>query len=299
MGKVMRRYSELTSGYELPAVQVAAVNTAVGAGIHDDAEAAKYGYRGGLVPGSALCGYISRVLSLYFGAAWLSSGTLAVSFAKPVYDGEGTTCRAVVTEHNDHAIEFDVWAENQEGTRCAQGRATFPLIDSLEPPPSPSYIVDPTELTNIPPWPQGQLPLGVPFTPQRIHIDAGVNQEYLDRVGETSPLFERLAHPSLFISQSTRMRVPKPKRPENESADGDAERTPRRKSSPGIHVGSVITNFHPAPVGKVYTLYGTYIDSFSRKDKDFGVSEITVCDESGKAVLQIRNTFIFRLPPKE
>ncbi|MGE0542835.1 MAG: hypothetical protein AB7R89_21935 [Dehalococcoidia bacterium] len=294
----LRRYSELTSGFQLPTVRVKAVNTAVGSGIHDDAQAAKYGYRGGLVPGPTVYSYVNRVLQDYLGSAWLASGQMTINFAKPFYDGEDATAGAVVTERNDDAIIFEVWAENAEGVRCARGSATFPLVDGEAPPESLPYIVTMEDIANNPDWPRGELPVGIPYTPYQITVDAERSLGFAQKAGDDDAIYGLLVHPAVFISGSIRMRVERPKRdeaPPPPPVEGEAKR-PR---SVGMHVGSEITSFLPARVGQTYTLYGTYTNSYVRNDSDWGTSEIVACDEEGRCVFRTRNSFIFRLAPKK
>ena len=97
-----RRYGELVPGYELPEFQLKIKNTS-DSGIHDDATASGYGYKGGLVPGNTIYSYMSRGLVGYFGSAWLASGQLQVRFARPLYEGEDMTCKYVVTERVEEA----------------------------------------------------------------------------------------------------------------------------------------------------------------------------------------------------
>lgn len=295
-----RRYSELVAGYELPSARVKAINTAAGSGIHDDAQAAKFGYRGGLVPGPTVYSYVNRVLRDYLGSAWLASGQITINFAKPFYDGEEATAGAVVTERSDDAVLFDVWAENPEGLRCARGSARFALGEGEAPPAALPYIVSLEAIANNPDWPRGALPIGIPYTPYSITVDEERSLGSAQKSGDDDGIYSVLAHPALFVSGSIRMRVERPKRAEPKPPPPPvAEDAPKRPRSVGMHVASEITHFAPAPVGQTYTLYGAYTNSYERNGSDWGTSEIVACTEDGAIVFRTRNSFIFRLAPKK
>lgn len=93
--------------------------------IHDDSVAARYGFRGGLVPGVTVYGYMTVpiVASL---PEWLERGTMTVRFVEPVYDGD----EVIVKVETQGAGSITVAAERADGTLCAKGTA------SIEPPPA-------------------------------------------------------------------------------------------------------------------------------------------------------------------
>src|SRR5690242_14896660 len=86
-------------------MRVRAVNTAAESEnrIHDDSVAAQYGFRGGLVPGVTVYGYMASAVLEFFGNGWLERGAMDVRFHEPVYerdeveiavaeDGDGRVC---------------------------------------------------------------------------------------------------------------------------------------------------------------------------------------------------------------
>src|SRR5204863_4180564 len=70
--------------------RIKAVNTAVDSEnkIHDDRVAAQFGFRGGLVPGVTVYGYLAEAARKHFGEEWLERGAMDVRFQQPVYHGE-------------------------------------------------------------------------------------------------------------------------------------------------------------------------------------------------------------------
>src|SRR5260370_20568360 len=71
-------------------LRVRAVNTAADSEnkIHHDAVAAGYGFRGGLVPGVTVYGYMAAAAMEHFDLEWLDRGAMDVQFLKPVYEGD-------------------------------------------------------------------------------------------------------------------------------------------------------------------------------------------------------------------
>ncbi|MGH2599772.1 MAG: hypothetical protein ACRDJ9_10330, partial [Dehalococcoidia bacterium] len=67
-----------------PSFEVTARNTASDSEnkIHDDAEARRYGYAGGLVPGVTLYAYLTRLALAAYGPAWLERGTAECAFRR-------------------------------------------------------------------------------------------------------------------------------------------------------------------------------------------------------------------------
>src|ERR1700704_1967297 len=62
--------------------------------IHDDRVAAEYGFRGGLVPGVTVYGYMTVPMVTHLGEAWLGTGAMEVRFLQPVYEGQEIVVRA-------------------------------------------------------------------------------------------------------------------------------------------------------------------------------------------------------------
>ncbi len=98
--------------------RVRAVNTAVTSEnkIHDDTIAAKYGFKGGLVPGVAVYGYMAVPVIEAFGPEWLARGTMTARFLQPFYEGE-----LVIAQFDG----VKVTARKEDGTECGVGNATM------------------------------------------------------------------------------------------------------------------------------------------------------------------------------
>lgn len=102
----MDRFTEAAQaqpGDRLSPLVVVARNTAAEeqGSIHDDEQARKAGYRGGLVPGATGLAYITRRLVDFFGPAWVERGRIALRMTRPAYDGERVTVHAIVRERQE------------------------------------------------------------------------------------------------------------------------------------------------------------------------------------------------------
>src|SRR5438128_11873678 len=76
--------------------------------IHDDQVASAYGFRGGLVPGVTMYGYLIPPVLERLGSRWLERGVIAVRFHAPCYEGETVVARcdgsAVSAKHEDGSL---------------------------------------------------------------------------------------------------------------------------------------------------------------------------------------------------
>jgi len=121
---------------ELPPYRVRAVNTATDSEnkIHDDSVAAQYGFRGGLVPGIIVYGYMT-VPVIEFARDWLERGTFDVRFVQPFYDGELVVVR--VSSEDERCMQIS--AEREDGNICAVATSSILTSKRAEPPSLPQH----------------------------------------------------------------------------------------------------------------------------------------------------------------
>ena len=100
--------------------------------VHDDEFARRLGFRGGLVPGATVYGYMAALPEERWGAAWRAGGTMSARFAAPFYDGEEVIVTAAESPDGDGGLVLE--ARNPAGEVCATGRAAE---TSDEPAPDP------------------------------------------------------------------------------------------------------------------------------------------------------------------
>ncbi len=114
----------------LPVYRLRAVNTAPDSEnkMHDDGVAAQYGFRGGLVPGITVYGYMTRPV-VEHAPEWLEHGSMKVRFLEPFYDGDPVIVRAEMADEGS----IQIVAERENGPACATGTASIARNVLLEP----------------------------------------------------------------------------------------------------------------------------------------------------------------------
>lgn len=122
----------------LPVYRVRAVNVAPDSEnkIHDDQVAAQYGFRGGLVLGVTVYGYMAEPV-VAFAPEWLEHGAMQFRLFEPFYDGEEVIVKAEVEEGG----VIQVSAEREDRQLCAKGTA---VIDAG--PADPPQIIPEAQL---------------------------------------------------------------------------------------------------------------------------------------------------------
>lgn len=124
-------------------VSVRAHNTAADSEnkIHDDRVAAAYGFRGGLVPGVTVYGYLIPAVLEQCGSDWLERGGISVRFVAPCYEGE------MVLSTCDGSM---VTAAAENGSVYASGHVTLGDNDISRPSATyPVHALPPTELRPV------------------------------------------------------------------------------------------------------------------------------------------------------
>ena len=151
--------------------------------IHADDVARRYGFRGGLVPGVIVYGYVATGLA---GPDWVARGRAEVSFRKPCYEGD--------------LLEIDLGPDGgievrSRGEVCVTGRASIgagsrvPAVASQDPAPAPD---------RRPPASESALAKGTSL--ERIPLPAGEEAltSYLEKIGAGDWTFDAL-HPGMLL----------------------------------------------------------------------------------------------------
>jgi acyl dehydratase len=104
----------------------------IGNPIHHDAEfAARTEFGGPIASGPIALALVEDALAAAYPSAWLRSGSIAVSFLRPVRPGDTITTSLRVSEVEDASgesvIRFEVSCQNQNGTVVLAGTAGIRL----------------------------------------------------------------------------------------------------------------------------------------------------------------------------
>ena len=162
-------------GLALPIYRVRATNTAVDSEnkIHDDRVAAAYGFRGGLVPGVAVYGYMMAPI-VESAPEWLAHGSMRLRLIEPFYDGDAVVVRAEAAEGT-----VRVSAERENGLVCATGIAAI-STRSLSLSPLPEHPLPSMDVRPAPA--RDNLVPGAPLGTVREKLDLSGGRSQPERV---------------------------------------------------------------------------------------------------------------------
>ena len=276
-------FQHAAPGTPLPPLRLRARNTSATSAntIHDDAQARRYGYAGGLVPGVTLYAYLTQVAIGFYGPAWLERGTADFAARRPVYDGEAIVCEGTVIAGTGATPGLDLRVV-RDGVACAGG--TFGLAEETEAatlapvpagPPAPDPL-PPVSRENGP-------PVGVPLAPLQSPMSAEDAAAYADLTDDPnawyrgpSPFGGPLVPPGWLALRQTPLL-----------------RANFRFSGPSIHVRSVIRHLAPAFAGRTYSTRGVIRETFARKGNHYLVLDAETRDDQDRAVCRVEHTWIW------
>lgn len=250
--------------------------------IHDDAEALKYGYRGGLVPGVTLYAYLTQLAAPYFGPDWLARGVSSVRLLRPVYEGETVVCSAAPGER-EGTLSLDLTCAREDGTVCADGAAWLPAAVAADALAGAPDLPDRAPDQPLPRLTPETIPLGVPlapldmrFTSEQAHAYAKETADPAPWWRDGSPLGAALLPPGVIAGRQARLL------------------RHNFTFGPSIHVASAITHLAPARADARYRTGGVIRETFERKGNQYLVLDaLTTAD--GVPVARIRHTSIFQV----
>lgn len=266
----------------LPEYRVKARNTGADGEnkIHDDAEARRYGFRGGLVPGVTVYAYLTAALVAALGEAWLRRGTGSVRFLKPVLDGEEVVVAGALTARDASGVSARLAAVTAGAGECAVLEATLPAGT-----PTPVNLT----LYAGAPLPgerppvcrallEGPGPLG---TPEALYDEAQA-AAWLERVADPLALYrgpEAWVHPAFYLDQA------------NRALDRNV------RLGPWIHVGSRVRHLAGARVGERLATRGRVRSLWEKKGREYVELDLAiVAGASARPVAHVLHTAIYRLP---
>lgn len=247
--------------------------------IHDDATAARFGFRGGLVPGVTVYAYMTVPIVEDFGMDWLEHGSMQVKFHQPFYDGEEVIVRAEVDESAD-PINIAIAASRDDGIACATALAT--VNDR-------SAWLGEARLEN---YPEAPLPPieERPVPSRELLVPGAVLGTLVERVTVpdstmlanladglaiyTGP--DAVAHPYTLLALANQILVR------------------NYKLGPWIHVASDVKNWSAARSDEQVWIRGRVSDSFERKGHEFVVLDLLLAANNDRIVQQVRHTAIYR-----
>lgn len=270
------------TGHELfLSYRVRARNTSVGSEnkIHDDAVAANYGFRGGLVPGITVFAYMTVPLVERFGLGWLERGSMQVKFHQPFYDGEEVVVSGRV-DADSEPTKVSVTAERSDGTVCATALATMDDQSNwLGEPRLADYPEAPlVEVEQRPEASRESLVQGAPLATLTEKFDLP-DATLLESLDERLPIYngsQAVAHPFALLRLSNQILMS------------------NFKLGPWIHAASDLINRSVVRNGDEVSVRGRIRERFERKGHQFVVLDVLVVANRDRVVQQVRHTAVYR-----
>ena len=233
--------------------------------IHADDVAQRYGFRGGLVPGVTVYGYVATRLAQ--DPDWIARGRTSARFRKPCYDGE----LLEIDLGDDGAIEV-----RSRGEVCVTGRASAVAsasTDSLDaavvsqmPGPDPGLR---------PPASQSSLAKGTSLGWIRVPADEEAVTSYLKRVGIAEWRLGVL-HPGILLEGA------------------NSVLTANVVLPPWLHVESSIAHHRAVLIGEPLEVHAAVADEWEHKGHRF--VELNVAWRSADDVVAVgRHVAIWQL----
>ncbi len=242
--------------------RVRAINTAADAEnrIHDDRVAAEFGFRGGLVPGVTVYGYMTAAVVEYFGPVWLEHGAMDIRFHQPVYHGDEV--RVTLQPGDGDKIKVEI-----EG--CASGMAWLDQDAVACNPPFSATLPD----RKIPSAETLAAGSALGTLHRLLDLSAATISAPLD------PWLHGVAQPAVLLALANEIFI------EN------------YQLGPWIHVASEVRKFRSALDGAALTVSGSIENQWERKGHEFVTLHVDIAGPDGP-VEHIRQTAIWRPRPK-
>ena len=267
----------------LPTYRVRARNTSADSEnkIHDDTVAASYGFRGGLVPGVTVYGYMTVPIAGRFGHDWLERGSMQVKFHQPFYEGEEVAIMSEV-DSDSGPPKISVVASREDGTACATALATV-NDDSrwLGEPRLELYpVADLPAIDARPPASREACVPGKTLGTLSEQLDLRAAESgFLQRIDERLDLYyggNAVAHPAMLLAMA------------NHSLMHNFE------LGPWIHTASDLINLSEARDGEEISVRGRVLDCYERKGHEFVVLNLLLVANGERMIQQVRHTAIYK-----
>jgi hypothetical protein len=243
--------------------------------IHDDREAKRYGFKGGLVPGTALYAHLTRPIVARHGAAWLERNSGELALLKPAYEGE----RLEIT------VQEDAPGRDHPAHRASIADSKQTLLATLDtampghlaaPDPWSRIVPERTEAPRIPiGW--DAVKVGEPLRALAWGQTVAQQEEWCAGVSDDLPIYRGAGapvHPGLILQAANR-------------ALGN-----HYVLAPWIHVGSRILTRRALRIGQTAEVRATPIERWEKKGHQFfKVYVALVVDD--EALAEIWHTAIF------
>jgi acyl dehydratase len=242
---------------------------------HDEAVARTLGFRGALIPGAFVYGYMSRFAIATWGLAWAERGTITARFRRPVYDGDALVVQASPLRDDNGAVA-DMSVRNAAGEEVASGAiglpATAPAMPDLA-----RFSVQP--IADPPPAiAAGALQVGHHLGTRDAVLTPSAFAESLDAFGETHAIHraQRVVHSGCLL------RV----------AMGDTNQS-CRFPTPVIFVATRTQHLGIARPGDRLATSGVVTAAYERKGQHYFESDELLIADGARPIARFHRTSIY------
>jgi acyl dehydratase len=247
--------------------------------IHSDAVAARFGFRGALVPGVVVSAYLLQPAVEAWGAGWLARGGAKVVVERPVYDGERFEVGVSDARADGYAAELRGAAEGD-----LRARATVDLPDAAPEPPAM----------------RGDPRIG------RDHERAPATREAMERLRVEGLGAVRARWPEAEFTSYAKDPADVPRLLRLDGGEGFANPAfvlgmtnwalaANVRMDPWIHLQTEHRNFAPIPPGSELVVEQRIADLFERKGHEFVDVDLAAFHTDGRPVMSARLRAIYRL----
>lgn len=250
--------------------------------IHDDEVAARFGFRGGLVPGVTVYGYMTVPIVERFGLDWLGNGSMNVRFHKPFYEGEVVIVKGKASDGAE-LVSIDLRAERENGEVCATANAMIKYQDAQSSQAS-EFCVENYSQTPLPLMENRPHATREAFAPgtalgtlsEELQLP---DTTFLGEIDDRLQIYygdEAVAHPAFLLGLMNQVLVR------------------NFKLGPWIHAESKLVNNSVARDGETISIRSRVHECFERNGHEFVVVDMLALAGDDRVVQQVRHTAIYR-----
>jgi hypothetical protein len=244
--------------------------------IHDDASARAYGYRGALVPGLMLYGYMANLVAESWGLEWVERGTMSSRSRRPVYEGDPIVIVAAPVQQDADGRSVEMEVRDPAGNIIAIGTATLPNTKPALPDLAKFPVLPIT--TPLRPIGAGEFRVGDRFGSEAETISPELHRESLSDFRQTWPVYgERgIVHVSKFPQVATHNALGSYKLP-----------------TPSIFVAATTQHLNIARVGDRLTSSGSITGVYERKGNHYAEQLHLIIANDTTPVALVQRTSIY------
>ncbi|HJP52703.1 MAG: hypothetical protein QGH99_02015 [Pseudomonadales bacterium] len=245
--------------------------------IHSTDTARKHGFRGALIGGANVYGWVTDAIVDLLGESWLSNGWIDVLFRKPTYDGD--TMQVTIDDAIENIHQYRL--ENQQGDVCLEGQLgmnTAPWLNEIE-----QTEFEPAEdpITDSPALTLDNAPVGQRLRPMSAALTVRKHEAFIkEKQGALLHRYagpEGLCHPAWLAAQMIYLL--------HHSFN----------YGPAIHTRSQIQNLAPANAAQSFTITGCCDDAFEKRGHHYIVNDGSIWSGAQCELVRLRHTAIFKL----